>query len=116
MAGSKSQRQRGGAVWALAARQHGQVSHEQLVALGYTRHAIAHRVDRGRLLPTRPRVYAVGRPADTRSAEWMAAVLTSGPGGALSDGSAAAHWKISEEKSLTIHVTVPPRREVRQPS
>ena len=96
-------------------RQHGQVERGQLRALGYTDEAVEHRLARGRLHPTRPRVYAVGRPIETREAEWMAAVLTCGADTALSDASAAALWAIREERERTIHVTVPPNRDVRQP-
>ena len=116
MAGSNSQKQRGAAVWSIAARQHGQITREQLVGLGYTRHAIAHRLARGRLHRTRRDVYAVGRPIETRKAEWMAAVLTGGAGTYLSHGSASALWRIRGERERTIHISVPPGRQLRQPS
>ncbi len=45
----------------------------------------------------------------------MAAVLTCGADAALSHGSAAALWAIREETGRTIHVTVPPDRDIRQP-
>jgi very-short-patch-repair endonuclease len=45
----------------------------------------------------------------------MAAVLTCGPGAALSHQSAAALWRITEERDRMIHVTVPLTRDVRQP-
>jgi predicted transcriptional regulator of viral defense system len=115
MAPANPQSLRGGVVWALAARQHGQIEHGQLLALGYTQEAIRHRLARGRLHRTRPRVYAVGRPADSRKAEWMSAVLTCGAGAPLSDDTAAAHWRLNEEREATIHVTVPPNRDIRQP-
>ncbi len=116
MAPMNPQSRRTGGVWALVRAQHGQVEHGQLLALGYSQEAIRHRIARGRLHPTRPRVYSVGRPIETRVGEWMAAVLSCGAGGALSHVTAAAHWAIREETGRTIHVTVPPNRDIRQPS
>jgi len=49
------------------------VEREQLRDRGYSDEAIEHRIARGRLHRVRPRVYAVGRPVDSRKAEWMAA-------------------------------------------
>ncbi len=45
----------------------------------------------------------------------MAAALSGGPGTLLSDTSAAALWTIGEERERTIHLTVPPGRQLRQP-
>ena len=92
----QSRRTRG--VWALVSAQHGQVEHGQLLALGYKPGGDSPTVVRGRLHPTRPRVYSVGRPAETRVAEWMAAVLTGGADAALSHGSAAALWELERKQ------------------
>src|SRR4051794_5434535 len=78
------------AAWTLARSQHWHLTYDQLIGLGYTRHAIAHRVGNGRLHPVHPRVYAVGRPDAGREGAWMAAVLSHGPGALLSHDSAAA--------------------------
>jgi Transcriptional regulator, AbiEi antitoxin len=45
----------------LAKRQHWVISRRQLIELGYTRHAIYHRVADGRLYPVFRGVFAVGR-------------------------------------------------------
>jgi len=44
----------------------------------------------------------------------MAAVLTCGPEAVLSHETAAALWRISEEKGRVVHVTVPASRDIRQ--
>ena len=93
-------------VWELAARQHGVVARAQLISLGYRPQAIKRRVASGRLHPVWRGVYAVGRPQLGRHGLWMAAVLTCGPGAALSDGSAGALLGIVRD-SRVIDVTVP---------
>src|SRR5256885_9655955 len=104
MAGQKLQNSDG--VWSLVRRQHGAVTKSQLIGLGYTRHAIEHRVKKGRLHPLWRGVYAVGRREVTREGMWIAAVLTCGEGAVLSHHSAAALWALRKEKIRTIHVTV----------
>jgi very-short-patch-repair endonuclease len=93
----------------LAGRQHGVVSHAQLVDLGFHPQAIKRRIANGRLHPLRRGVYAVGRPQVTQHGRWMAAVLSCGPGAVLSHGSAAALWEIGREKRGSIEVSVPTR-------
>ncbi|MDQ4040383.1 MAG: DUF559 domain-containing protein [Actinomycetota bacterium] len=78
--------------------------------MGFGREAVRHRVERGRLHPVWPGVYAVGRPDLTAHGRWMAAVLTCGDGAALSHGSAAAVWEIAPQRTREIHVSVPPGR------
>jgi very-short-patch-repair endonuclease len=96
-----------GVVWRLVRRQHGVVTRRQLLGLGYSRHAIAHRLDVGRLHPVYPGVYAVGRPDLTRHGRWMAAVLACGEGAVLSHGSAAALLRIGRELPDRFEVSVP---------
>jgi very-short-patch-repair endonuclease len=101
-------------VWDLARRQHGVVTRDQLVALGYGKEAILHRVRTGRLHPSWPGVYVVGRPEATREGRWMAAVLTCGPGAALSHTSAAGLWKIHPSPSRGWpEVSIPAERRIR---
>lgn len=94
-----------GEAWALAARQHGVITHADLTRLGFSRRAIQHRVARGRLHPMFRGVYAVGRPEPSREGRWMAAILACGEGAVLSHGSAAALWGIARERNL-IEVSV----------
>jgi Protein of unknown function (DUF559) len=92
--------------WELAGRQHGVVARRQLLALGFGKRTIEHRVTRGRLHPIVPGVYAVGWPGLNRERRWMAAVLACGEGAALSHRSAAALWRIGTERARTIDVSV----------
>ncbi len=101
--------------WELAGRQHGVVTRQQLLALGFNAREIEHRVARGRLHPVMRGVYAVGWPKLTRERRWMAAVLACGNGAALSHRSAAALWGIGAETSATIDVSVCRRTRLRRP-
>jgi very-short-patch-repair endonuclease len=85
-----------------------------LLALGFGRRSIEHRVARGRLFPVNLGVYAVGWPALNQKRRWMAAVLTGGDGAALSHRSAAALWEIGKEGTATV-VSVRRRCELRHP-
>jgi very-short-patch-repair endonuclease len=107
--GQSTVQSRAKAVWALAVRQHGAISHDQLEALEYNADAIQHRIERGRLHPTGFRgVYAVGRPELTQEGEWMAAVLACGEGAVLSHESAAQLWEIRKPpRKGPIHVSIP---------
>ncbi len=107
MAPSDVQRATSGAVWELAARQHGVVARSQLLALlGLSHEVIRHRIARGRLHTVRRGIYAVGRPELTPDGRRMAAVLACGPGALLSHMSAAAVWGIARE-GRRLHLTVP---------
>src|SRR5688572_24800426 len=112
MTGTKLQSRR---AWALAARQHNVVSHQQLLDLGLTRHAIAHRVAKGRLHQLWPHAYAVGSPNVTREGRWMAAVLTCGRGAALSHHTAGELWQLRKETPGPIDVSIPLARAVQRP-
>jgi very-short-patch-repair endonuclease len=101
--------------WELAARQHGIVTRRQLLALGFGRRSIDHRIARGRLFPVSRGVYAVGWPALNRKRRWMAAVLAGGEGAALSHASAAALWEIGADRPGRIDVSVRRRCELRRP-
>ncbi|HEX7244675.1 MAG TPA: type IV toxin-antitoxin system AbiEi family antitoxin domain-containing protein [Solirubrobacterales bacterium] len=103
------------AAWELAGRQHGVVSRQQLLALGFTKSGIDHRVRRGRLHVVAHGVYAVGWPQTTRKRGWMAAVLACGEGSLLSHWSAAALWEIGEERASGIDISVRRRCELRRP-
>jgi very-short-patch-repair endonuclease len=93
----------------LADRQHGAVSHGQLIELGLGRGAIQHRLELKRLYPVHRGVYAVGRRGLTRSGVWMAAVLACGPQAVLSHRSAAVLWGLRRGDSARTEVTAPGR-------
>ena len=93
--------------WELAERQHGVVARRQLLALGFDRDAIKHRIRKGRLHPLYRGVYAVGRPELTQHGRWMAAILAKGPAAVLSHRSAASLYGIALQKGNAIHVAVP---------
>ncbi len=77
-----------------AARQHGAISHAQLLEAGLTQASIDRRVAAGWLHRVHRGVYAVGHPGLTSRGKWQAAVLT---GGVLSHRSAAALWDIGRD-------------------
>src|SRR5213078_1909442 len=103
------------AIWELVHRQHGVVARWQLLAHGLSRHAIDHRIAKGRLHPVWRGVYAVGRPELSRHGVWMAAVLACGEDAVLSHASAAALWGIRPEGPGDVEVSVPARRGPEQP-
>jgi very-short-patch-repair endonuclease len=92
---------------ALAATQHGVVTRAQLLDMGMEADAIRYRVRRGRLHPVQRGVYAVGRPQLTRHGTLIAAVLSCGPGAALSHDAAGEVHGIRKPKPGPIEVTVP---------
>lgn len=92
--------------WRLVERQHGVITREQLLGLGFHRRSIEHRIAIGRLHPVMAGVYAVGRPQLTRHGRWMAAVLSCGSEAALSHRSAAALWGFGVEVGRRIEITV----------
>jgi very-short-patch-repair endonuclease len=93
-------------VRAIARAQHHVVSRAQLLAIGLSRHAIAHMVDRGHLHQLFRGVYAVGRREVSWRGWWMAGVLACGPDAVLSHGSAAALWGI-RPATRELHVSAP---------
>ena len=94
------------ALAALAARQKGVVNYAQLVALGFSRRAIARRIERGQLHPLHRGVYAVGHKALTREGRWLAATMACGEGAVLSHVTAAIVWGLRRGDAALIDVTV----------
>jgi very-short-patch-repair endonuclease len=92
-------------VGALADRQYGVVTREQLLAAGVARGAIARGVETGRLRAVFRGVYAVGHVALSREAWWMAALLVCGPDAALSRRTVATLWGLRTDAPLPIEVT-----------
>jgi hypothetical protein len=100
--------------WALAKRQHGVITRAQLLALGFSAHAIDHRIATGRLHPIHAGVYAVGRKELTRHGAFIAAVLSCGEGAALSHASAAELWKIRPRVGGALEVSLPLARRAKR--
>lgn len=94
-------------VAALARRRHGIVTRAELLAAGLTRDGISRRCRACRLHRVWAGVYFVGAAPLPPRARWLAAVLTCGPGAALSHQSAAALWGIGPLLVLPVHVTIP---------
>src|SRR4051794_41519191 len=97
----------GRAAWNLARRQHYVITRAQLLALGFSSEAVAHRLATGRLHQVYRGVYAVGRRELSEHGSFMAAVLACGPGAALSHDTAAVLWRIRRWRGGPIHVSVP---------
>jgi hypothetical protein len=91
---------------AIADRQHGNITHAQLIALGLSESQIYYRVKMGRLHRVHRGVYAVGRPPKTALERAAAAVLACGQNAALSHRSALALWDLGKW-TRTIEVTAP---------
>ena len=109
-----SARERDGRVAELAMLQHGVVARVQLLGLGLSRRAIAARVERGLLHEVFLGVYVFGARRISRKGRWMAAVLASGEGAALSHRSAARLWRLLPPAAEVIDVICPPGRIVRR--
>lgn len=97
----------------LASTQAGRVSRAQLVALGFGRRAIEHRLARGRLHRVHRGVYAVGHTASAPASRAMAALLAAGSDAVLSHDTAAAIWGLRREAGGPIDVTIPGREPSR---
>lgn len=91
----------------LAGDQHGVVGRRQLLDRGVGRHAIDHRISRGRLHLLHRGLYAVGHRAVSRDGMWLAAVFAAGPDAVLSHRDAAALWGIRPSNRAGVDVTVP---------
>jgi Protein of unknown function (DUF559)/Transcriptional regulator, AbiEi antitoxin N-terminal domain/AbiEi antitoxin C-terminal domain len=117
MAGRKQQRTRGSAesLWALVRAQYGVITRQQLTQLGFSKHAIDHRIRTGRLHPIWRGVFAVGRSELTRDGQLLAAALSCGPQAGLSHSSAAEAWGMCVRRSGPIEISVPAGTTRRRP-
>jgi very-short-patch-repair endonuclease len=95
------------AIVALSEGQHGVVTRKQLTALGLGKSAIDARIRSGRLHRVHQGVYAVGRPTLALHGRFIAAVLSCGPGAALSHFAAGVVLGVLPERGARIDVTVP---------
>ncbi len=90
----------------LAESQGGHLTHEQLIALGLTRHAIANQIARGSLIRVFRGLYAVGRLPTNPIDRAHGALLACGPRSAISHGSAASLWGIWGDWRYPLELTV----------
>jgi very-short-patch-repair endonuclease len=102
----RESREMDAALATLATRQHGVVSRDQLVRLGFGRRGIVRRIEAKRLHPLHRGVYAVGHRRLSREGRYLAAVLFAGEGALLSHCSAADLWELRATKEARIDVTV----------
>jgi hypothetical protein len=91
------------------------MTRRDLEGLGFSKEAIDHRLESGRLHLIARGVYAVGRPEPTPHGRWMAAVLSCGDGAALSHRSAAQLWGIGYEEKRRIDVSIRRRSRLERP-
>jgi len=99
-----------GDIWALVERQHGVVSHRQLLGLGLSPAAVKHRIAAGRLFGVHRGVYAVGGPQLGSHGLWTATVLACGSGAVLSHLSPLCLWGLWTASAAPIEVSVPVAR------
>src|SRR3954453_10563947 len=105
MAGKLRNAQRERALRRLATRQHGVVSHPQLLGLGFGLRWIERRLEEGRFEAIHRNVYAVGHNRVPQRGRWWAALLAYGPEAVLSHQSAAELWGLRRPRRGAIHVT-----------
>jgi hypothetical protein len=96
-------------VSAVAGRQFGRIGSWRLARLGVSRQSISRWVKQGYLLPSLPRVYAVGHAAPSIEGDLAAALLYAGPGAMLSHATAAWWWGLIDRRPSTIHLSTPRR-------
>jgi hypothetical protein len=95
----------------VATRQHGVVSHRQLIWLGFGIRLIEIRLWEGWLQPVHRNVYAVGHTRLGRRSWWWAGLLGYGPGAVLSHHTAAVLWGVQRPRRGPVHVTAPGGRQ-----
>lgn len=91
----------------IAGRQHGRISHAQLLDVGVGRDRIKRWRADGRLRRVHRGVYAVGHAAPSLYAELMAAVLAGGPGAVVSHRSAAHALGLVRVRPRLPEISVP---------
>lgn len=94
-------------VAAVAERQHGVVSRDQLRRLGASKKMINHAIATGRLYPIFRGAFGVGHQPISRNGRLLAAVLASGEGSVVSHGTAAALLGLWERPPSVIDVIAP---------
>lgn len=99
---------------ALAARQHGVVTRDQLLGAGLPPHVVEYRVKKRRFDRLYRGVYRVGPAAAAHESE-MAAVLACGESAVLSHRSAASVWRLLSRPVGFVPVDVSVERRFRAP-
>ena len=89
---------------AIATRQWGVVSWDQLLGGGITPSGVSRWVEQGRLHRIHPRVYSVGHRALSTEGRLAGALLYAGPGAALGHGTAAWWWQLWPDPPSAVHV------------
>ncbi|MDP1848767.1 MAG: type IV toxin-antitoxin system AbiEi family antitoxin domain-containing protein, partial [Solirubrobacteraceae bacterium] len=89
-----------------AAKQHGRIRFDQLVACGLDDAAAARRVHNGQLHRVHVGVYAVGHPGETLCATFMAAVLAGGDDAFLSRWACCALAGLVRWDDRNVDVTI----------
>ena len=88
-------------------RQQGVLTREQAIDGGLSRHAIAARVESGRWQRLYRGVFVTFSGPVPRASLLWGAILRAGENAVLSHATAAEAWKLSDEPSASIHVSVP---------
>jgi len=96
----------------LAQNQAGVVSRSQAIRAGLSPGMIKFRVRSGRWRQIHPGVYATFTGEPTRRTRLWAAVLSAGPGAAISHETAAELQRLTDKATEMIHLTVPAERRV----
>lgn len=92
----------------LVRKQHGAVSRQQLLALGFSGKAIKHSVSAARLHKTEFRgVYVLGRPELTQYGRLGAALLSCGEDATLVGDTAGGLWDIWKPRDRRVHLSLP---------
>ena len=88
-------------------RQQGVLTREQAIDGGLSRHAIAARVESGRWQRLYRGVFVTFSGPVPRASLLWGAILRAGENAVLSHATAAEAWRLSDEPSASIHVSVP---------
>lgn len=94
--------------------QRGIVDHAQVRRAGFSRRALAHRVQSGKWRRMHLGVYATFTGPAQREAKLWAAVRRAGPGALLSRETAAEVHGLTDKPAAKIHITVPASRRPAQ--
>jgi hypothetical protein len=100
------------ALSALAKRQHGLATTQQIIAAGLTQSGIRDRVHREALHRVYRGVYSIGHAVLSQHGQWLAPVLAAGPRAALAHFASTELFELRRWKTGELHVVVPSRRTV----